>query len=124
MEEHCAQYEVELRAAVPVYVDSSDMDIIQSTLQQSSLSLEDGSNTLDLSNTAPSFMDNESVAVPAYSSPLSEVNISEEDPLKANGDSRVTLVERCPKKCKAEGGTRTGTSSGNGEPQPYMYDSL
>ena len=63
------------------------MDIIQSALQQSSLScsLEDSNDTYtpDLSDTTPSFMDSESVALPTCSSPLSEENIPEEVSLEA-----------------------------------------
>ena len=47
------QYEVEPQATELVYaddIDSSDIDIIQSALQQSSLSLEDSSDTLDFSD--------------------------------------------------------------------------
>ena len=72
------QYEVEPQAAVHVNVDetdSSNMDIIQSALQQSSLSLKD-SYALDLSDTT--FTGNESVAIPTSYSPLSEENIPEE----------------------------------------------
>ena len=71
---------MEPQAAECVNVDEADssyMDIIQSALQQSSLSLEDNSDSLDLSDTTPSFMDNESVAMPACSSPLSEENVPE-----------------------------------------------
>jgi len=62
------QCEVEPQATEHVNVDeadSFDMDIIQSALQQSSLSLEDSSDTLDLTNTTPCFMDNKTFAMPA-----------------------------------------------------------
>ena len=63
---------MEPQAAVHVNVDeadSSNVAIIQNALQQSSLSLEDSNNTLDLSDTTPSFKDDEAVAIPACSSP-------------------------------------------------------
>ena len=53
------QYEVEQQAAVHVnadQADSSEMDIVQSALLQSSLSLEDSNDTIDLSNTTPNLV--------------------------------------------------------------------
>jgi len=103
------QYEVEPQAAEHVNVDeadSSDMDIIQNALQQSLLSLEDSRDTLDLSDITPSFMDNESVAMPACSSPLSEENIPEEISLEANAVEDVIHVSylwnRVPESARQE----------------------
>ena len=64
------QYEVEPQVGVYTYeVDGSNVDIIQSALEQSSLSPEESSDSL---------MDGESVAVPFCSSPSLEENVREE----------------------------------------------
>lgn len=116
------QYEVEPQAAEHVNVDeadSSDMDIIESALQQSSLSLEDSSDTLDLSNITPSFMDNDTFAMPTCSSPLSEENVPEEISPEANGVEDVIHVShlwnRVPESARQEVEQGAGFSSGNGK---------
>ena len=103
------QYKVEPQAAEHVNVDeadSSDMDIIESALQQSSLSLEDNSDTLDLSNITPSFMDNDTFAMPTCSSPLSEEYVPEEISPEANGVEDVIHVShlwnRVPESARQE----------------------
>jgi len=86
------QYEVEPQAAVDVNVD-------QAALLQSSLSLEDNNDTLDFSNTMPSFMDSESAAIPTCSLPIHvfEETIPEEVSLEANDVIHVShLWNRVP----------------------------
>ena len=137
------QYEVDPQAAVHVNVDeadSSNVDIIESALQQSSLSLEDSNNTLDLSDTTLSFMDNGAVAIPACSSPLSEENVPEIS-VGANGVEDVIHVShlrnRVPESARQE--VEQGlvspqemerlhsiqpNASATGRCNPYMYDPL
>ena len=63
------QYEVEPQVRVNTYeVNGSNVDIIQSALEQSSLSLEESSDNL---------MDGESVTAPFCSSPSLEENVGE-----------------------------------------------
>ena len=137
------QYEVEPQAAVHVNVDetdSSNVDIIESALQQSSLSLEDSNNTLDLSDTTLSFMDNGPVAIPFCSSPLSEENVPEIS-VGANGVEDVIHVShlwnRVPESARQEGEqglvspqemerlhSIQPNASATGRRNPYMYDPL
>ena len=133
------QYEVEPQAAVNVNVDqadSSEVDIIQSALLQSSLSLEDSNDTLDLSNTTPSLMDIEPATIPTCSSP-----IGEEVSLEANVVEDVIHVSHLWN--RVPGSTRQEVEQGLVFPQemeslhsiqpnssatarrnPYMYDPL
>ena len=133
------QYEVEPQAAVNVNVDqahSSEVDIIQSALLQSSLSLEDSNDTLDLSNTTPSLMDIEPATTPTCSSP-----IGEEVSLEANVVEDVIHVShlwnRVPESTRQE--VEQGlvspqemeslhsiqpNSSATARRNPYMYDPL
>ena len=64
-------------------VDGSNVDIIQSALEQSSLSLEESSDSL---------MDGESVAVPFCSSPSLKENVHEENLHHADGVEDVVHV--------------------------------
>ena len=79
------QYEVEPQVGVNTYeVDGSNVDIIQSALEQSSLSLEESSDSL---------MDGEPVAVPSFcSSPSLEENVHEENFHHADGVEAVVHV--------------------------------
>jgi len=135
---------VEQQAAVHVNADqagSSEMDIVQSALLQSSLSLEDSNDTIDLSNTTPSFMDSESASMPTCSPPIFDENIPEEVSLEANVVEDVIHVShlwnRVPEVTRQE--VEQGLfspqemerlhsiqpkSSGTVRRNPYMYDTL
>ena len=61
-------------------VDGSNVDIIQSALEQSSLSLEESSDSLELGiDITLNLMDGESVAVPFCSSPSLQENVHKEN---------------------------------------------
>lgn len=127
------QYEVEPQVGVYTYeVDWSNVDIIQSALEQSSLSLEESSDSL---------MDGESVAVPFCSSPSLEENVHEENLHHADGVEDVVHVShlwnRVPESARQE--MEQGlvspqemeklhsiqpNSSTTSRRNPYMYDPL
>ena len=87
------QYEVEPQVGVNTNgVDGSNVDIIQSALQQSSLSLEESSDSLELGDTTLSLTDGESVAVPFCSSPSPEENVHEGNLHHANDVEDVVHV--------------------------------
>ena len=127
------QYEVEPQVGVNTHdVDGSNVDIIQSALEQSSLSLEESSDSL---------MDGESVTVPFCSSPSFEENVSEENLHHADGVEDVVHVShlwnRVPESVRQE--MEQGlvskqemeklhsiqpNSSVTSRRNPYMYDPL
>ena len=127
------QYEVEPQVGVSTYeVDGSNVDIIQSALEQFSLSLKESSDSL---------MDGESVTVPFCSSPSLKENVGEDNLHHTDGVEDVVHVShlwnRVPESARQE--LEQGlvsqqemeklhsiqpNSSATSRRNPYMYDPL